>query len=57
MGNEHVKTEEEDEHGGPIFQVPVQLPDNTAEPEESNYFQSTEEAPDPLKSKKFHCYL
>lgn len=51
MCHQHIETEEEDEHGGSVFQVAVQLPYNPAEAQEADDFQGAEEASDSLNNQ------
>jgi hypothetical protein len=49
--DEHVEAEEEDEHGGAVLEVAVQLSDNSTQTQQPNNFEGTEETADALKEK------
>ena len=51
MGDQHVKAEQEDEHGRAVFQVPVQLSYDPAEPKQSDHLQRAEETSNALNVK------
>ncbi len=50
MGDEHVEAEEEDEHGGAVLQVAVQLAHDSAEAQEADHLQCAEQTSDALSN-------
>jgi len=51
VGHQHVETQQQNQHGGAVLQVPVQLSDDPAQPQQPDHFQGTEQAPDALQSR------
>jgi len=47
--DQHVEAEQEDQHGGAVLQVAVELPDHAAEPKEADHLERAEETADALR--------
>jgi hypothetical protein len=52
VGHQHVEAQQQDEHGGAVLQVAVQLADHAAQPQQAHHLQGAEEAPDALKTPR-----
>lgn len=48
MGDDHVETDEQDQHHRSILDVPVDLPDHSAQPEQPDNFEGAEQRADSL---------
>ena len=49
MSDEHVETQQEDEHGRSVLEVAVQFSDDAAQPQKSHHLQRAKETPDALE--------
>lgn len=48
VGHQHVEAQQEYEHGSAILQVAIQLADDTAQAQQSDHLEGTEQAANPL---------